>query len=144
MEQLVSSSITPVPIFESRTNPISLFACVYVDKIETIYVCGKALEWVFWGKIVGLVWLAGVLHCCWWQCEWTSTHNTVCLLKIPPEKIQLRARSTPSLHTVWTGFNPYLYSGRSSSAYSALVERSITTLPTEWSWVGWGGPHIWE
>jgi len=44
----------------------------------------------------------------------------VCSLT-PPKKAQLRAPLSP-LQTAWTGFNPYLYSGGSSSAGPALVE----------------------
>ena len=44
----------------------------------------------------------------------------VCSLT-PPKKAQLRAPLSP-LQTAWTGFNPNLYSGGSSSAGPALVE----------------------
>ena len=44
----------------------------------------------------------------------------VCSLA-PPKKAQLRAPLSP-LHTAWTGFDPNLYSGGSSSAGPALVE----------------------
>ena len=39
----------------------------------------------------------------------------------PPKKAQLGAPLSP-LQTAWTSFDPYLYSGWSSSAGSALVE----------------------
>jgi len=47
----------------------------------------------------------------------------VCLYGIltPPKKAQLRAPLSP-LQTAWTGFDPNLYSGGSSSAGPALVE----------------------
>ena len=44
-----------------------------------------------------------------------------CLFSNTSQKAQLRAPLSP-LQTAWTGFNPYLYSGGSSSAGPALVE----------------------
>jgi len=42
----------------------------------------------------------------------------------PPKKAQLRAPLSP-LQTAWTGFDPNLYNGGSSSAGPALVEIAI-------------------
>ena len=47
----------------------------------------------------------------------------------PPKKAQLRAPLSP-LQTAWTGFDPNLYSGGSSSAGPALVE-----IATAWSFI---------
>ena len=50
-----------------------------------------------------------------------------CLFSRTSQKAQLRAPFSP-LQTVWTGFDPYLYSGWSSSAGPALVEIATARL----------------
>jgi len=53
-------------------------------------------------------------------CQWEG-HLCQCLFSHTSQKAQLRAPLSP-LQTAWTGFDPYLYSGGSSSAGPALVE----------------------
>ena len=53
-------------------------------------------------------------------CQWEG-HLCQCLFSHTSQKAQLRAPLSP-LQTAWTGFDPYSYSGGSSSAGPAQVE----------------------
>ena len=63
----------------------------------------------------------------------------------PPKRAQLRAPLSP-LQTAWTGFDPNLYSGGSSSAGPALVERATARsfILTGALWLTQCLPHPWS